>query len=132
LTVAYWLDQLRGVLSDFYPANGPADVVGYLKGSGNPDDWRIKERAYSKPQFLILGNAPPDQQDWINAGKFGPGDGQIQVILPEMLKGLIIVYGGFGPKPWGEIRILDDAWLKSYQSSTIERFRSAVIRHRHG
>jgi hypothetical protein len=31
--VPYWPDQLRDVLRAFYPPEGPADVLGYLKGS---------------------------------------------------------------------------------------------------
>jgi|HubBroStandDraft_2_1064218.scaffolds.fasta_scaffold1454982_1 hypothetical protein len=128
--VAHWLDQLRGVLSEFYPPEGPANVVGYLKGSDDPNVWRIKALQYEKPQMLVLGNTPPDAQRWVDAGKFGPADGPVSTVYPEKLNGFIIIYGGFGPLPWGRIELLDNDALTHYQSSTIDAFRNAILRHR--
>lgn len=128
--MAHWLDQLRAVLSEFYPPDGPPDVVGYLKGSDNPDEWRIRATVDKKPQMLVLGNTPPNPQRWVDAGKFGPADGPIHTIYPGKLNGFIIIYGGFGPLPWGRIETLDDDALKHYQSSTIETFRRAILRDR--
>jgi len=120
--VAYWLNQLREVLRDYYPPDGPADVVGYLKGSGDPNDWRMKA-LQQKNQFMILGSIPPTKEEWAAAGK--SSQDPIQTIHPKDLDGLIILYGGFMIRtPWGRIHLIDAETLKYYQSSTIDNFRS--------
>jgi hypothetical protein len=123
--VPQWMIELRKVLSNFYPAEGPPDLLGYLKGSGNPDDWRIKAMQ-KKPQFMILGNVQPTAQDWVDAGK--PGTDPIQTIYPGDLNGLIILYGGGRPRPWGRIEIVDNEALQHYQSATIDNFRRNLSR----
>jgi hypothetical protein len=45
-----WLDQLLEVLRDFYPQDGPQGVIGYLKGSSDPNVWRMKA-VQQKPNF---------------------------------------------------------------------------------
>jgi len=118
--VPYWLDQLRQVLRDFYPPDGPADVVGYLKGSGDPNVWSLMALR-QKPQHLILGSLPPTRETWVAAGK--PGQDPIQTIHTRDLDRLIVLYGGFIYRPWGRIELLDAEALKYYQSSTIDSFR---------
>jgi hypothetical protein len=122
--VPSWLDQLREVLRDFYPPDGPADVLGYLKGSGDPNVWRLKA-LQNKPQLLILGSIPPSTREWEAAGK--PGSDQIQTILnTHMSGGFIVLYGGMIYRPWGRIEIVDDDALKHYQSATINTFRRQI------
>jgi hypothetical protein len=38
--VMSWFDQLKQSLPAYYPTAGPADVVGYLRGSVYPGAWR--------------------------------------------------------------------------------------------
>jgi len=97
--VPYWLDQLRGVLRDFYPPDVPADVVGYLKGSGDPNVWRLMA-LQQKPQHLILRSLLPTRETWVAAGK--PGQDPIQTIHARTLDGFIVLYGGFIYRPGAE------------------------------
>jgi hypothetical protein len=124
--VPYWPDQLREVLRAFYPPEGPADVLGYLKGSGDPNIWRLKAMQH-KPQFLILGSTPPTAEEWVNAGK--PGPDPIQTVCTNDLWGFIILHGALNPRPWGRIEIVDMEALNNYQSTTIDKFRHELARH---
>lgn len=126
--MVYGLDRLREVLCDYYPADGPADVVGYLKGSGDPNIWRVMARQ-QQPQLMVLGSLPPTQEDWVAAGKPSTQD-PIQTIHTKDLDGFIILYGGFVRRPWGRIELVDADATKYYQSSTIDNFRNNRLRHR--
>ena len=118
--MAYWLEQLLEVLRDFYPPDGPEGVIGYLKGTDDPNTWRLMA-VQRKPQFLILGSTPPTQQEWVDAGK--PYREPIRTVRREHLDGLIILYAGGSPRPWGRIETLDDDAIKYYQDSTINPIR---------
>jgi len=45
-----WFQQLRAALPAYYPPGSPADVVGYLQGSGNP----IPLRAEQTPDAVVI------------------------------------------------------------------------------
>jgi hypothetical protein len=118
------MEQLRGVLSDYYPPDGPAGVLGYLKGSGDPNVWYVMS-SQNEAQHMILGNLPPTQEDWMAAGKPSNLD-QIQTIYTDLFDKdprLVVLYGGFVRRPWGRIELLDADALKYYQSATIDSFR---------
>jgi hypothetical protein len=127
--MANWLDQLRHVLGDYYPPDGPADVVGYLKGSGDPNVWRVKALQH-KPQHMVLGSVLPTREEWEAAGK--PGQDAVQTIRPKDLDGFIILYSGVMIRtPWGRIELLDADALKYYQSSTIDSFTRNLPKRGH-
>lgn len=122
--MAYWLDQLRGVLSDYYPPDGPAGVLGYLRGSGDPNVWHVMA-LQNKFQHMILGSLPPATEDWVAAGKPSSKDPIQTIRTADIDKDprFIILFGGFVRRPWGRIELLDADALKYYQSTTIDRFR---------
>ncbi len=115
-----WFDRLRDVLRDFYPNDGPADIVGYLQGSANPNVWRMMLTQQQRHQMLILGSAPPTNEEWSAAGVASRG--QIQTIRFGDLNGFIVLYAGAVYRPWGCIAILSTEALKNYHA-TIESFR---------
>lgn len=126
--MVHGLDKLRAVLADYYPADGPADVVGYLKGSGDANIWRVMAMQ-NQPQMIVLGSNPPAQEDWVAAGKPLAQD-PIQTVHAGDLEGFILIYGGFVRRPWGRIELADADAIKYYQSSTIDRFRRNYLKPR--
>jgi hypothetical protein len=126
--MVYGLDKLREVLGDYYPADGAADVVGYLKGSGDQNVWRVMAMQ-QQPQMIVLGSLPPTQEDWVAAGKPSTQEA-IQTIHTKDLDGFILIYGGFVRRPWGRIELVDADAIKCYQSSTIDRFRRNYVKPR--
>jgi len=97
-----WFPQVRQTLAAYYPASQPADIVGYLQGSANPMVWRsMAQGSPARHQMLILGSVPPTQEEWIAAGVAQRQE--IQTIRLPALAGLIVLYGGFMLRPWGEI-----------------------------
>ena len=122
-----WRDQLYRVLRDYYPPDGPVDVVGYLKGGGGPEVWRLKA-FQNRPEHMILGSVQPTREAWEAAGK--SSQDVIQTVHTHDLDGFIILYCGvIGRTPWGRIEILDADAFKNYQSSTIDVFRRNLPRH---
>jgi len=96
-----WFTQLKQVLTAYYPP-GPADVVGYLRGSASPQVWKsMAQGPAPRHQMLILGNRPPGPEDWVAAG-VAQRDA-VQTIRLSSLTGLIVLYGGFIRRPWGQI-----------------------------
>jgi|HubBroStandDraft_1064217.scaffolds.fasta_scaffold09699_3 hypothetical protein len=126
--MVYGLDKLREVLCDYYPADGAADVVGYLKGSGDPNVWRLMARQ-QQPQMVVLGSLPPTPEDWVAAGKPSAQD-PVQTIHTKDLDGFIILYGGFVRRPWGRIELVDADATRYYQASTIDNFRNNRLKPR--
>jgi hypothetical protein len=63
-----WFDQLKQVLAAYYPAAGSPDVVGYLRGSVDPNVWRNMETANKRNQMVVLGSKRPTYDDWVAAG----------------------------------------------------------------
>ena len=122
-----WLDDLRTVLHDFYPDDGPQNVVGYLKGSADPSVWRIMAMQ-GREQQMVLGSVPLTVKEWVDAGK--PGSEPIQTLTPDHFNGFIIMYNGGSPRPWGKIGIPDQETLKHYQTATLDNFRNSVARMR--
>ena len=57
--MAHWFGQLRATLRGYYPQSGPADVVGYLRGSADPKVWRIMHFQRKRHPMIILGSTPP-------------------------------------------------------------------------
>jgi len=126
--VKHWFDQLRAVLSDYYPQDGKKDVVGYLRGSKDPNIWRIMRFQQHKHQMLLLGSEPPTQSEWAAAGVGGRTDTNI-VFLGD-LDNLIVLYGGFMvTRPWGQIHERTPEALQHYQG-TIDSFRRNMPRGR--
>jgi len=123
----YWIDQLRAVLSDYYPQDGPADVVGYLRGSPDPNVWRLMLAQRQRHQMLILGSLPPSAEEWSAAGVSQRGE--VQTIRLNDLSGFIVLYGGAVLRPWGQIAVLSNEALQHYQA-TIENFRRNLPRRR--
>ncbi|MBT0956758.1 hypothetical protein IV417_05130 [Alphaproteobacteria bacterium KMM 3653] len=99
-----WMEQMRQVLRGHYDPAGPADVIGYLRGSADPGVWRQMERTGSG-QMIILGNRPPSQREWAAAGVAQRG-GEV-VVTRAMLNGFMVLYGGFMIRPWGHIVVPD-------------------------
>ena len=123
--MAYWFDQLREVLRDFYPQGSPADVVGYLQGSADPNVWRLMLSQRQRAQQMILGSVLPSNKEWSAAGVANRG--QIQTIHLRDLNGFIVLYDGVVFRPWGRIELLSDEALKHYHT-TIESFRRNLPR----
>jgi hypothetical protein len=118
-----WFQQLRAVLADYYPAAGPQDIVGYLRGSSNPKVWRSMTQT-GREQMLILGSVPPTDQEWAAAGVAGRGD--VQTIRFDDLRTFIITYGGFMvTRPWGKISILSADLLRTY-GITLSQFTASL------
>jgi len=99
--MAHWFDQLRAVLRDYYPQEGPADVVGYLRGSADPNVWRIMRFQQERHQMITLGSAPPTKEEWSAAGVGNRGG--TQTIRLNDLDRFIVTYAGFILRPWGRI-----------------------------
>jgi hypothetical protein len=120
-----WFEQLRGVLVDYYPRNTPGDVVGYLRGSRDPDVWRQMSKK-NREQMIILGSAPPSDGEWAAAGVAHRDD--TEVIHFGDLWGFIISYGGFMvTRPWGKISVLEVDLFRNY-SVTLDQFRRSLPR----
>lgn len=99
-----WINELKTACGDHYDANGPADVVGYLRGSGDPGVWRSMA-ASGSGQMIVLGNLTPTQEEWVAAGV---AQRIAEVTVTEtMLAGFMILYGGFMYRPWGHITVAD-------------------------
>lgn len=97
-----WFDQLKQALPAYYRPDRPAEIVGYLRGSGEPSVWRQMEAIQHRHQMLILGNVEPTNEEWGHAGVAQRGG--TQVVTIDKLTGLIVLYGGFMlNRPWGEI-----------------------------
>ncbi len=105
-----WFAQLKETLARYYPADRPADIVGYLKGSTSPTVWMHMEKLQNRNQMIILGSVEPSAKEWSAAGV--EERGLSQEIKIGMLDGFIILYGGFVYRPWGKITIKDDDCLK--------------------
>src|ERR1700678_1041905 len=100
-----WFDQIKAVLPSYYPANMPADIVGYLRGSGSQAIWRLMQQgARPRHQMIILGSVEPTQEEWIAAG-VEQRLGELQTIRLAALNGFIVLYGGFMFRPWGSIHL---------------------------
>jgi hypothetical protein len=106
-----WFVDLKQALPAYYPAGGPPDVVGYLRGSVDPSVWRSMERS-GRQQMLILGSKTPALEDWVAAGVAARGTDQ--VVRLGNLNGFIVLYGGFSRRPWGKIFVADAAGLVQF------------------
>lgn len=95
-----WFSELKLALPEYYTNAYPLDVVGYLQGAGSPNIWK-QMAATGRHQMLILGNAPPDNEDWTAAGVAQRG--QVQTLRIGNLAGWIVLYGGFIRRPWGQL-----------------------------
>lgn len=96
-----WFVQLKQALPGYYAPGRPADIVGYLRGSVDPAVWRQMAQSQGRHQMLILGNAEPTQKEWDAAGVGQRGASQ--PVRFASLAGLIVLYGGFMLRPWGQI-----------------------------
>ncbi len=122
-----WFPQLKAALPNYYLASRPANIVGYLKGSDDPNIWRSMERDQNRNQMIVLGNTEPSDEDWVAAGVRDRGPSK--VITIDKLAGFIILYGGFMRRPWGKIFITDSdaetigfpAALNSWRRNTPRR-----------
>jgi len=118
-----WFDQLRDVLSDYYPSSSPQDIVGYLRGSADPKVWRRMIQSRTE-QMIILGSVPPTDEQWAAAGMANRG--LVQTIRADDLRTFIITYGGFMvSRPWGKISTLSAEVFRNY-GITIVQFRKAL------
>lgn len=100
-----WFDQIKSVLPGYYPANQPADIVGYLRGSSNPAIWRqMREGDRPRHQMIILGSVEPSREAWTAAG-VAQRLGEMQTVRFNALNGFIVLYGGFMLRPWGSIHV---------------------------
>jgi hypothetical protein len=106
-----WFDDIKRALSAYYQP-GTTDVVGYLRGSKDPNVWRSMEQTQNRNQMILLGSKPPTAQDWAAAGVAQRGADQ--TITIRDLAGFIVLYGGFNRRPWGKIFILDDEALAHF------------------
>ncbi len=124
-----WLEQLRTVLRDYYPANQPQDIVGYLRGSKSPEIWRQMRDDRQRHQMLLLGSVAPTQAEWAAAGVAGRGN--TNIVYVRDLTGLIVLYGGFMvTRPWGQIYPYSAEAMQHYQTSTLDSFRRNMPRGR--
>lgn len=124
-----WFEQLRTVLREYYPANQPQDIVGYLRGSKSPEIWRQMRDDRQRHQMLLLGSIPPTEAEWAAAGVGGRGN--TNVVNLRDLAGLIVLYGGFMvTRPWGQIYPLTQEALQYYQTGTLDSFRRNMPRRR--
>jgi hypothetical protein len=112
-----WFVQLKHALPAYYPISGPADVVGYLRGSGDPSVWRSMERTSRRYQMIVLGSLPPTLEDWGAAGVWQRGFDRQVTVRSTMLAGFIVLYGGFNRRPWGHICTADADALKTFPSA---------------
>jgi hypothetical protein len=118
-----WFDQLREVLSDYYPTASPQDIVGYLRGSSDAKIWRRMAQSRTE-QMLILGSVPPTEEQWAAAGVANRG--LVQTIRYDDLRTFIITYGGFMvSRPWGKVSILSADVFRNY-GMTVTQFRNAL------
>jgi hypothetical protein len=118
-----WFDQLREVLSDYYPSSSPQDIVGYLRGSADPKIWRRMIESRTE-QMIILGSVPPTDKQWAAAGVANRG--LVQTIRADDLRTFIITYGGFMvSRPWGKISTLSADVFRNY-GITVVQFRKAL------
>lgn len=93
-----WFDRVEAVLPGYYPADRPADVVGYLRGSASQAIWHTMQQGDRlRYQMIILGSVEPARDDWVAAG-VGMRDEQ-QMIRFDGLKGFIVLYGGVMYRP---------------------------------
>jgi hypothetical protein len=122
-----WFQQLRAALPAYYPPGSPADVVGYLQGSGNPMDWR-RLMQNGREQMIVLGSVPPTHEDWVAAGVAQRGS--VQTIRTADLATFIITYGGFIRRPWGKISTLSMEVARNYATVTIPQFKRNAPRKR--
>jgi hypothetical protein len=106
-----WFDDLKAALPKYYDSAHPANVVGYLRGSAEPSDWRRMDQTGSG-QMIILGNVPPTQKEWDAAGVGQRG--QTQTITFMKLAGFIVIYGGFIYRPWGHIVVSTGDLVKRF------------------
>ncbi len=124
-----WFEQLRAVLHDYYPANQPQDIVGYLRGSKSPEVWRQMRDDRQRHQMLLLGSVPPTEADWAAAGVAARGT--TATVFLRDLNGLIVLYAGFMvTRPWGQIYPLTPEALQHYQTGTLDSFRRNLPRRR--
>jgi hypothetical protein len=100
-----WFAQLRQTLSRYYTTANALDIVGYLQGSASPAVWRTMAQNANRNQMIILGNAPPNREDWEAAGVAQRGE--VQTIRIGDLGGWIVLYGGFIRRPWGSLFEID-------------------------
>jgi hypothetical protein len=112
-----WFIQLTQALPAYYPPNMPADIVGYLRGSNDPNVWRSMEKVNSRYQMIILGSSPPTAEDWQAAGVLQRGVGQQVALTITDLTGFIVLYGGFNRRPWGHICTLDADAIDTFPRS---------------
>jgi hypothetical protein len=117
--MAQWFDQLRATLRDYYPQDGSANIVGYLRGSPDPNVWRIMKFQQERHQMIILGSTPPTKEEWSAAGVGNRGE--TQTIRLNDLDGFIVMYAGFVLRPWGRIEELSAELLRTY-SNTLSSF----------
>lgn len=121
-----WFDQLSAVLRDFYPSGGGQGIVGYLRGSADPQKWRNMASTRAE-QMIILGSVPPTDAEWAAAGVAGRGE--TQVIRLGDLDKFIITFGGFPvARPWGKISILTVELFRGY-GTTIAQFSAEVAKN---
>lgn len=95
-----WITQLKEALRDHYDPARNEDIVGYLRGTGSAAAWRQMDEA-GRGQMIVLGNRPPTEEEWVAAG-VAQRVGEVTV-TSAMLKGFMILYGGFMYRPWGHI-----------------------------
>jgi hypothetical protein len=128
--MAHWFDRLRAALRGYYPQDGPADIVGYLRGSADPNVWRIMKFQRERHQMIILGSIPPAKEEWAAAGVGNRGE--TQTIRLNDLDGFIVTYAGFVLRPWGSIEELSSELLRNYPNilSSFERNRPKPVRPR--
>lgn len=116
-----WFDELKLALPRYYKRRHPPNIVGYLRGTGGPDQWRVNAWV-GRDQAIILGNVPPEQQDWIDAGITLRKRSQ-HVILIQNIAGWMVLHKGGSRRPWGQLIQIDDDCLKTGFPESLEYWK---------
>jgi hypothetical protein len=116
-----WFPQLKECLAPYYPAGQDDEIVGYLKGGGDPFVWsQMLNTGRKRPQMIVLGSLPPTREQWIAAGVEHRG-AAVTILLGNMV-GWGVVYEGFMLRPWGGLVPLSDPRFSQY-SGQLESWR---------
>ncbi|MGI9356935.1 MAG: hypothetical protein ACR2PF_17475 [Rhizobiaceae bacterium] len=101
-----WFDDLKEALPRFYTRQYPLNIVGYIRGAGSPDQWRVEDlMGHNQP--IILGNELPTRKDWEDAGIVQSKRHQ-HVIIIQDITGWIVLKNGGSRRPLGQLFEIDD------------------------
>jgi len=116
-----WFDELKRVLPRYYLKRHPLNIVGYLRGAGGPNQWRVSA-LIGRNQAIILGNEPPTQKDWTEAG-FTQRKRHQHAILIQNISGWIVLQNGGSDRPWGQLIEIEEECLSTGFPKSLEYWK---------